>query len=108
MLEAPADQRRLAGGGDGEERGAAGERRLGHRVGAVAVAVGLHHRAEPRLTELGPQPFAVGAHGAEVDPGDRPLHGYSPSRSSTTAASASARVTMPASRPSSSTTGRWL
>ena len=65
----------FVGGGDGEERGAAGERRLGHRVGAVAVAVGLHHRAEPRLTQLGPQPFAVGAHGAEVDPGDRPLHG---------------------------------
>ncbi len=92
----PPGRHRQPGGAAGERGGRAG-------VGAVAVAVGLDHRAEldpvaHRRVEVG----AVALDGAAVDPGYSPLHGYP----STSAASASARVTMPARRPSPSTTGR--
>ncbi len=73
--KATADQRRLGAGGDGEAGRAAGERRRRAGIGAVAVAVGLDHRAELAAgAQLGLQPGAVALDGAEVDPGDCPLH----------------------------------
>ena len=51
---------------------------VGAGVGAVAVAVGLDHRAElGALAQLALQPRAVALDGAEVDPGERPRHGPS-------------------------------
>ena len=103
VREAAPDLGGLAAGRDRQPGGAAGERGGRAGVGAVAVAVGLDHRAE--LDPLAHGRVEVGAvalDGAGVDPGYSPLHGYP----STSAASASARVTMPARRPSPSTTGR--
>src|SRR5262249_61329250 len=74
-------------------------------VRAVTVAIGLDDRAElGAAAQGGLEDGAVVFDGPDVDPGHCPRHGYSP----TSAASASARVTMPARRPSASTTGRWL
>src|SRR5207253_3695238 len=96
LLEAAADLRRLAGGGDGEPGRSSGHGRLRAAIGAVTVAVGLDDCTELRPPgKLGDEPRAVGANRVEVDPGERPLHGYSVS--ATRAASASALVTIPAS-----------
>ena len=102
--EATPDPLGLDGGRHRQPRCAAGQGGLGAGDVAVPVAVGLDHRAELRLAQLGLEPRAVVPHRAEIDPGNRPR----PAHSSTSAASASARVTMPTKRPSSSTTGRWL
>ena len=93
LREAPADLRRLGPGRHRQPRRPAGQRRRGAGVGAVAVAVGLDHRAELRaLAQLGlaaarscarrrrgrsgrpPAPSAtVGdERGQRVGPGDQP------------------------------------
>ena len=69
-----ADLHRLAGGGDGEPAGTAGDRRPGAFGGAVPVAGGLDDRAEAGLAvELTAKAGAVALHRTEVDPGHRPL-----------------------------------
>src|SRR5439155_24882437 len=95
---------RLLGGGDRERACTAVERGLRAPDGSVAVAVGLHHRAQPGPTgQQRAQVRAVALDGAEIDVGDRPLRHYAVSASST-----STRVTTPTSRPSPSTTGSRL
>ena len=75
VLEAAADLFGLDRGRHRQPRGAAGQGRVGAAVGAVAVAVGLDHRAElGPVAQLRLQPGAVCSDRLEVDPGDRPLH----------------------------------
>jgi hypothetical protein len=81
-----AQRRRLAGGGHRQPRSTAGERRPGGLLGAVAVAVGLDHRAQLGAGgELAPQPCDIALDGGHVDPGQRPHCGHRSSRVSASA-----------------------
>ena len=81
------------------------QRRAGRRHGAVAVAVGLDHRAQPRpLADRRFRRAALRAIAPRSTRAMRPLHSGS---SCARASSTSSRVTTPTSRPCS-TTGRRL
>ena len=72
-----AQLRGLVRARDGQPRRAAVERRPRHRDGAVAVPVGLDHRAQRgAAAQLAGQPLAVVPDGGQVDPGLSPLHGH--------------------------------
>lgn len=108
MLEAATDLLRFPRSGNREAGGAALEGGSGTNIRPMPVAVRLHNRAELGVAgQLARQVAAVALDRGEVYARDGPL-GRDPYSPSTSAARASARVTMPASRPSPSTTGKWL